>query len=395
MQYVIRALRRMQSVDLVLEAVDGVEARRQAEAQGYAVVGVRKAASGRGLVRRSSPRFPLLQFNQSLLILLRAGLSVVEAIETLAERESRSEHKQILQRLLGSLTEGQTLSAALEALPTVFPPLFVASVRANERTGALCAGIERFVEYHLQSDRLRKRIVAASIYPAMILGVGLLVIGFLLLYVVPRFSQVFLELGDRIPLMSRLLLHWGQFAHAHGGSLALVAIVTAALAAYALTHERTRRAIGRLVQRIPRIGEYVRIYQLARFYRALGMLQQAGIPIVSALDRVAGLLPPSLRPALAAARQDIREGRSISTAFERHRLTTSVSLRLLRVAERSGQMGEMLERTAGFHEEDVSQAIEWFVRLFEPLLMVVIGIVIGVVVLLMYAPIFELAGSLQ
>jgi general secretion pathway protein F len=125
------------------------------------------------------------------------------------------------------------------------------------------------------------------------------------------------------------------------------------------------------------------------------MLQQAGIPIVAALDMVVGLLPASLHPSLAAARQDIVEGRAISSAFERHGLTTSVSLRLLRVAERSGHMGEMLERTAGFHDEDISQAIEWFVRLFEPLLMVAIGIVIGLVVLLMYAPIFELAGSLQ
>jgi type II secretory pathway component PulF len=116
---------------------------------------------------------------------------------------------------------------------------------------------------------------------------------------------------------------------------------------------------------------------------------------VTALDMVVGLLPISLHPSLAAARRDIGEGRSISAAFETHGLTTAVSLRLLRVAERTGQMGEMLERTAGFHEEDISQSIEWFIRLFEPLLMIVMGVVIGVVVLLMYAPIFELAGSIQ
>jgi general secretion pathway protein F len=101
-----------------------------------------------------------------------------------------------------------------------------------------------------------------------------------------------------------------------------------------------------------------------------------------------------MHPALAAARRDIGEGRSISAAFEAHGLATAVSLRLLRVAERSGQMGAMLESAAGFHEEDISQAIEWFIRLFEPLLMIAIGVVIGIVVLLMYAPIFELAGSL-
>lgn len=383
----------MQSVSVVLEATDADDARQQAEAQGYAVVAVKAAIAGRGLSRASA--FPLLHFNQSLLILLKAGLSVVEVIETLADRETRADAKQVLVRLHEQLKNGLSFSAALEAQPAVFPPLYVASVRANERTGALTEAIERFVQYRSQSDNMRKRIIGAAIYPAMILGVGTLVIAFLLLYVVPRFSQVFQDLGDRIPLMSRLLLQWGQFAHAHGLQLLAAGALALGAAGYALTRDPVKLGIARLIQRIPRIGEYVRVYQLARFYRALGMLQQAGMPIVTALDMVTGLLPASLHPSLAAARRDIGEGRSISAAFESHGLTTAVSLRLLRVAERTGQMGEMLERTAGFHDEDISQAIEWFIRLFEPLLMMAIGIVIGIVVLLMYAPIFELAGSLQ
>lgn len=394
MQYAITAVRRMQPVSFMLDAADAAQARQQAEAQGYAVVAVKKAGAKRLFGFSRSAAFPLLHFNQSLLILLRAGLSVVEAIETLADRESRADDKRVMTRLHDQLKTGQSLSAALEAQPAVFPPLYVASVRANEKTGALAEAIERFIAYRLQSDRLRKRIVAASIYPAMILGVGAMVIAFLLLYVVPRFSQVFQDLGDRIPLMSRLLLQWGQFAHAHGVQLSMAAVLAACCLAFAFSRDGTLRFVSRQIQRIPRIGEYVRVYQLARFYRALGMLQQAGIPIVTALDMVIGLLPANLHPALAAARRDIGEGKSISAAFEAHRLTTAVSLRLLRVAERSGQMGEMLERTAGFHDEDISQAIEWFIRLFEPLLMIAIGIVIGIVVLLMYAPIFELAGSL-
>lgn len=395
MQYAVSAIRRMQSVSMVLEASDATDARRQAEAQGCAVLGVKPVAVRRTLAFGGGPAFPLLQFNQSLLILLKAGLSVVEAIETLADRESRSDAKQVLTRLHDRLKDGISLSAALEAQPAVFPPLYVASVRANEKTGALTEAIERFILYRAQADLMRKRIVGASIYPAMILGVGSLVIAFLLLYVVPRFSLVFQDLGDRIPLMSRLLLQWGQFAHAHWAQLLGGGALMVAAVAYALSRPAVRLALGRLIQRVPRVGEAVRVYQLARFYRALGMLQQAGIPIVTALDMVTGLLPPTLHPSLISARRDIGEGRSISAAFETHGLTTAVSLRLLRVAERTGQMGEMLERTAGFHDEDISQSIEWFIRLFEPLLMIAIGIVIGLVVLLMYAPIFELAGSIQ
>ena len=401
MQYAVSAIRRTQAVAITVEAADAGDARRQAEAQGCAVVAVKAVGAGVGSGRAgrsafgSSAAFPLLQFNQSLLILLRAGLSVVEAIETLAERESRGDAKAVLTRLHQQLQVGLSLSAALEAQPAMFPPLYVASVRANEKTGALTEAIERFITYRAQADLLRKRVIGAAIYPAMILGVGALVIAFLLLYVVPRFSLVFQDLGDRIPLMSRLLLQWGQFANAHWLALLAGAALCVVGALYAFSLPAVRLALARQIQRIPRIGEFVRVYQLARFYRALGMLQQAGIPILAALDMVTGLLPVTLHAALAAARRDIGEGRSMSAAFESHGLTTAVSLRLLRVAERTGQMGEMLERTAGFHEEDIAQSIDWFIRLFEPLLMIAIGLVIGIVVLLMYAPIFELAGSIQ
>ena len=349
MQYAVSAIRRTQAVAITIDAADARDARLQAEAQGYAVVGIKAAGMARRGGVGGSAAFPLLQFNQSLLILLRAGLSVVEAIETLAERESRADAKQVLQRLHQQLQVGLSLSAALEAQPTMFPPLYVASVRANEKTGALTEAIERFIAYRAQADLLRKRVIGAAIYPAMILGVGALVIAFLLLYVVPRFSLVFQDLGDRIPLMSRLLLQWGQFANAHWLALLSGAALCVAVAVYAFSLPAVRLVLARQIQRLPRIGEFVRVYQLARFYRALGMLLQAGIPIMTALDMVAGLLPITLHTALAAARRDIGEGRSMSAAFDAHGLATAVSVRLRRGAERTGQIGEMLWRTAGFH----------------------------------------------
>jgi general secretion pathway protein F len=395
MQYAIKALRRLESANLLVDAVDVADARRQAEAQGYAVVTVSERARLFGLGWKPRSEFPLLNFNQSLLTLLKAGLSLVEAIEALAEREARSEIKQVLKTLQQQLYEGLTLSAALERQPEIFPALYVATVRANERTGALIEAIERFIAYRAQVDVMRKRIVGASVYPAMILGVGALVILFLMLYVVPRFSQVFEDLGNNIPAMSRLLLEWGKFVHANGWTVLLAGSASMAAVVYALAQKPVQAGLGRAITRIPRIGEYVRVYQLARFYRSLGMLLRAGIPIITALDMVVGLLPPAMRTSLELARSDVKEGQTISSSFETHNLTTAVSLRMLRVGERTGQMGEMMDRIAIFYDEDIAQAIDWFIRLFEPLLMIVIGIVIGTVVLLMYAPIFELAGSIQ
>ena len=394
MQFAIQALHRFQSVSLEIEAIDVADARRQAEARGYAVVEIR-GVRGQWLRGRGRSPFPLLQFNQSLLILLKAGLSVVEAIDTLAQREARAEARHILEDLRVQLGIGQPLSAALDRHRDVFPALYVAGVRANERSGGLVEAIERFILYRAQADQLRKRIVGAAVYPALILAVGVLVIGFLLLYVIPRFSVVFEDMGDRIPAMSRLLLQWGKFVHAHGVGTLGVMVGLVAGAVLALRTPAVRGGLARRITRLPRIGDYVLTYQLARFYRALGLLQQAGIPILAALDMVVGLLPSSLHGSLAGARRDIGEGRALSDALEANGLTTVVAVRLLRVAESTGRMGEMLERTAIFHEEDIAEAIDWFIRLFEPALMIGIGLVIGVIVLLMYAPIFELAGSIQ
>ena len=245
MQYAVKAIHRMQPVSITVDAADGADARRQAESRGYAVLAVQPASgNSRFSFNRTAP-FPLLHFNQSLLILLKAGLSVVEAIETLADRETRADAKQVLVKLHDQLKEGKAFSTALEAQPAVFPPLYVASVRANERTGALTEAIERFIVYRAQSDQMRKRIVGAAVYPAMILGVGTLVIAFLLLYVVPRFSQVFQDMGDRIPLMSRLLLEWGQFAHAHGLQLLAGGVVLVVGLVYTLNRPQVRMALAR------------------------------------------------------------------------------------------------------------------------------------------------------
>ena len=162
-----------------------------------------------------------------------------------------------------------------------------------------------------------------------------------------------------------------------------------------LTLSAVRSWIVAQLWKIPALGERMRLYQLARFYRTLGMLLRGGTPVVTALDMAAGLLSPALRGSLAAAALAIREGRSISEAMSMHNLTTPVALRMLRVGERSGRMDEMMERVAAFCDDEISRWVDWFTRLFEPLLMAFIGIVIGVIVVLMYLPVFELAGSIQ
>jgi general secretion pathway protein F len=150
-----------------------------------------------------------------------------------------------------------------------------------------------------------------------------------------------------------------------------------------------------LFWRIPALGKRLRIYQLARFYRTLGMLLKGGTPIMPALQSVSGLLDVALQTRMKNAALAINEGQPISQAMEDAELTTPVASRMLAVGERGGNIGDMMERIAGFYDEELSRWIEWFTRLFEPILMLMIGLVIGVVVLLLYMPIFELAGNIQ
>ncbi|MHB8823729.1 MAG: type II secretion system F family protein, partial [Thiobacillus sp.] len=291
--------------------------------------------------------------------------------------------------------EGHPFSAALAAQGDAFPPLYAATVRAAESTGDLSPALTRYVGYQNQIDTVKKKVVSASIYPMLLIGVGTLVIGFLLGYVVPRFATVYADSGRDLPWMSQMLLVWGETVEAHGVWIALGAAGVIAGLVLALAQPVTRAALTRLAWRTPAIGEHLRTFELARFYRSIGMLLVGGIPIVSALGMVSGLLSAHLRSGAAAAMEAMRRGETISAAFAHGELTTPVAARLLRVGEKSGRMGEMMERIAIFHDEEMARWVDWFIRLFEPLLMVFIGLTIGLIVVLLYMPIFELAGSIQ
>ena len=395
MLYEVRALRGREFISLRLEAASEQMAASQAQAQGYAVFSTQPLGANwlAGLAGRK--RFPLVLFSQELLTLVEAGLNLLEALEALAEKEHRPEVRNVLQGVLRALSEGLTVSHAMENFPSAFPPLYVAALRASEKTGGVAESLRRYIAYQSQVEQVRKKVISSSIYPAILIIAGGLVTAFLMGYVVPRFAHIYEEVGGNLPFLSRLLMGWGTFMEQRGAWLLGLLAALAGVGGYMLTRQSVKRRLMEWVWRIPALGERLRIIQLARFYRSLGMLLIGGIPIMSALNMVSGLLVPSLRLKMQAASVLIGQGQPISAAMEQNDLSTPIALRMLRVGERSGRMGEMMERIAGFYDEETARWIEWFTKLFEPLLMLVIGLVIGLVVLLLYMPIFDLAGSIQ
>ncbi|MFD2645610.1 type II secretion system F family protein [Pseudomonas japonica] len=395
MRFHLKAVGKAGVVSLTIEAPGDGEARRIVEDQGLRVLSLRAERHWRALRPRPRETFNLVLFSQELTTLLNAGLPLIDALESLAEKEQASQARKTLDGLVRLLYEGKSFSQALAQLAPVFPPLYIALVQSSEKTGAVGEALGRYVSYRQRMDEVRQKIVSASIYPVLLLVVGSGVVLFLMGYVVPRFSLVFEGLGNDLPWLSRMLMNGGMFLHARQGEL--FALLVAGLGGLAVLQRRPafRRAIGRLVEKLPAVHQRLVMYELARFYRSLGILLQGGIPLVTAMGMVRGLLGGASRLRLDQACERVREGQSLSAALERNQLVTPVSLRLLRAGEQSGNLGQMMERSADFYDEEISRWIEWFVRLFEPLLMTFIGLLIGVIVILMYIPIFELASSIH
>jgi len=375
-----------------LDAASVEEARRVVESSGGRLLSLETLRSGL-LTRQSGTKgFNLAVFNQQLFSLLEAGQPVVDAIEILGHNDKRGRHRAIYDTLLDGLRQGKQLSEAMSSLPSVFPPLYVAMVRSSETTGTVRASIQRFMHYQKQVDEIRGKLVAAAIYPAILIFVGFIVIAFLMLYIVPRFSAVFDDVATRQHASAGFIQIWGGFVRNHtmlawSGFFAFLMAVMAVF-----THPKTRGALYGKVLDLPWIGEKVWLLQLARLYRTLGMLLKSGVSVLSAMKMTEESLSLAMRQGMQTAIASVSEGKSLSKVLPACGLSTEVAQRLLVAGESSGNLDEMMQRIADFYDQEMATWIDTAGRLVEPILMVGIGLVIGAVVLMLYMPIFDLAN---
>lgn len=404
MQFLVRALKADSTNQtsshllqtLIIEALNEADARQQLAHQKLQILSVQPKKRGfAGLGNPSGKGFSVLFFSQELLALLQAGLSVVEAIEALLDQDLKGPHRIILQGIHTHLKEGLRLSAALEKQGEIFSALFVGIIQAAERTSDLPTALSRYIEYENRIDGVRNKIIGALIYPIILLLLGMGVTIFLIGYVVPRFSAVYQGSGRPIPWLSQILIDFGQLIANHP-QLSFLVFITVVLAMMTLFYGIVRHSgwLG-LMGKIPGLQKQVRLMDLSRLYLTLGMLLEGGIAIMKAFEMLGNSVSPRTRQALSLAAAEVASGISVSQALYTHGLATSITLRLLRVGERSGQLGALLIRSSEYYEAQTSRWIERFSKIFEPVLMVVIGLIIGLIVVLLYMPIFDLAGSLQ
>jgi general secretion pathway protein F len=415
MQFRVLALRSDGTArPLMVEAADLAGARRRLFQDGLTpleLTPVSSLGNGlRGLSGTGTPKFDVDLFCQELYALVTAGISMGEALETLASKEGRGttvaggdapaaravgDSGSVLGKLHAAVREGLPLSSALAQHPDIFPSVLCESLRAAERTSDYGPALERFVRYRRLTRAVREKLLAASIYPLILLGVSTLVMLFLVGYVVPRFADVYADMGDKLPTASRVLLWIGSGISARPWItlLGLGAVVTAIVTA--VRSAGFREGVMALMQRIPRLREVLVAAEFSRLYRTLALLLHGGIPMVASLQVARGLLPLHLARRLDLAERSVSEGRTFSDSLREQGLSTAVADRFFRVGEGSGKLAEMIDRAADFHEEEVARGADWLGRVIGPFLMLVMGLVIGMVVVLMYMPIFSLAEAIQ
>lgn len=383
---------------LLLDASDARAARASGLRRGIAVIDV--APVGRGAARRSSAgrgdtRLDLLLFCQELRALLSAGISLGEALETLSRKGGNGGGTRAAADLLAAIREGKPLSAAMALQPDTYPRLLVESMRASERTSDYVPALTRYVRFQQLGSELRSKAWSAALYPLILLAVSGCVLLFLLGYVVPRFAQVYAEMGDRLPFASRVLLSLGQGIGTHPVLMAVLAAAGAAAFIALLRSAAARQRAVAGLYRVPRLRAILETSEYARMYRTLALLVHGGIALVPAMDIVRGLLSPALVARLDAARRHVSEGQTFSSAMQSQGLATVIADRFMRVGEQTGRLGEMLDRAADFHEEELGRMADRIGRVLGPVMMLFMGLIIGFVVVMMYLPIFQLADAIQ
>ena len=379
-----------QTAWLEVEADDPEAARIQAARGGGRVLRVDPVG------RASAParvRHTQSVFLQEALTLLRAGLNIVEVLETLQRKEADPGFRDVLGRMLARLREGASFSVAMGEQAPLFPPVLVAGVAASETAGGLANTLERYLEYDGRIEQIRRKVVASAIYPLLLLLVGGGVILFLIAYVVPKFSTILDGSGRAVGTGTRVLLWCGALINAHPWALGLVLAAMAAGLGWLVTQQQGRAAMLRVAGRVPVLSGVLQNLGLSRFYRTLALLLQSGIPLVPALEMVRGVLGPRQADEVGQAIMRLRSGQMLSESLQGTSMVPPIAESLLQVGERSGALAGMSDKLANFLDLELDRSVETFSRLFEPLLMTLIGVVIGAIVVLMYAPIFDLVGS--
>ena len=381
-----------------LEAVDPSSLRSALEEQGFFVFEIKRKPFqflfDKGLRRSKIDNRALLTLNQEMMVLIKAGLPIMQVLDAILERHESGRLADILQQVREDVKSGTALSNALEKHGRAFPYLYVASIRAGERTGDLMTTIRRYINYVKRVDGIRKKVVSALFYPSILVFFAFLAITLLLVYVVPTFSKVYADAGSQLPLPTQMLIVFTSFLKRYFLLGVGCAIAGVALFRSWISTDSGRYAFDRFKLRMPYAGDVFTKYSVAGFSRTLATVLGSGIPIVESLRMCIGTINNRyMEKRLFEAVRAVEEGTSLAVSFERMAIMPPLALRMLGVGEATGSLEDMLSDIADYLEDELEERMHIITTAIEPAIMVIMGVVIGVIIVAMYLPVFKIAGT--
>lgn len=353
------------------------------------------SAAGR-LRRRRIPSQDFMIFNQEIAALLKAGLPLLQALELMLERMHNQHFKSVLTDIRDRVKNGEDLSEAFAAHGDMFPRLYPASLKAGERSGELEAVIRRFIRYMKLVLDARRRVISALVYPAVLVCTSIAMIIIMAIFVVPKFMGFFSELDTELPLITRIVLGASRFLT---GNWPLILVVLAGGLLFLRSWGRTtsgRVALDHFKMKLPFLGPVLHRFALAEFCRSLSTLLSGGIPLVPAFEiAVASVGNTFVRERIAPNIQMVREGKPFHEALERSEVFTDMSIDMVKVGEATGSLDDMLGNVADFLDEQIETRMQRLLSLVEPLMLVFMGIIIAILLIAIYLPMFSMLGNSQ
>ncbi len=384
----------------VAEAASERELRERFSQQGFLIYSIKPAGAVQALRMGSGRKKKIdmekfLIFNQQFVTLIKAGLPILKGLDLLADRLTDPKLGPHILAVRDEVKNGTLLSDAFQR-QGVFPPIYVSSVLAGEKSGSLAETLERYITYTKLALSVKKKVLVSLMYPAVLIFLVFCLIIFLITYVVPSFAELYSGMQAQLPAMTQILIAVGTTARNYVflGVAAIVGIVFALR--FWLRTDRGQEIGDRIKMKTPLFGEIWTKYQVAQFSRVLSTLLVGGIPLVQALETAGDSLGSRLlRVMLTRVRQSVREGQPLSGSLKSTGVFPGLAIDMIEVGESTGALSQMLNSVAEFYEEDVATRMTAVLALIEPAIMIFMGIFVAFVLISLYLPIFSLADTMK
>lgn len=357
----------------------------------------------KGRELRLIPKFPrgvgakrVAIFTRQFSVMLDAGLPLVQCLEILGEQEEHRTFREIIQQVRGDVESGSNLADAMRKHPKAFDNLYVSMIAAGEAGGILDVILQRLATYIEKVVRLNSQVRSALIYPVSIIVIAAGVVTIILWKVIPVFAQLFAGLGGELPFLTRAVVGASNFLGRFFPLIIIgIALIYSAIKKYHKT-ERGRRVIDGLTLKLPVVGMLVRKIAVARFCRTLATLTSSGVPILDGLEITAKTSGNAIvEDAIMAVRKSVEEGKTISGPLAETKVFPPMVVQMVNVGEQTGALDQMLAKIADFYEEEVDTAVAGLMKLLEPVMIVVLGGIIGTIVTAMYMPMYAILQKIE